>query len=116
MARERIEDALPLDESALTIMKSNAAQPKVPFGSLIETGMLKPGAILTDSKRRWKAEVRIDGSLATKNGKEGSIHKLGALLQGAPSCNGWTFWNVETKDGLKSIDDLRAEYRLAHFP
>ncbi|QLC21025.1 site-specific DNA-methyltransferase [Parasphingopyxis sp. CP4] len=115
VARERIEDALPLDESALTIMKSNAAQPKVPFGSLLETGMLKPGAILTDSKRRWKAEVRIDGSLATKNGKEGSIHKLGALLQGAPSCNGWTFWFVETKDGLQSIDELRAEYRLAHF-
>jgi len=115
VARERIEAALPLDESSLTIMKSNTAQPKVPFGSLIETDMLKPGAILMDSKRRWKAEVRIDGSLVTKNGKEGSIHKLGALLQGAPSCNGWTFWYFETADGLKSIDDLRAEYRLAHF-
>ena len=116
VARERIDAALPLDESALTIMKSNAAQPKVPFGSLIETGMLKPGTILMDTKRRWKAEVRVDGSLVTKNGKEGSIHKLGALLQGAPSCNGWTFWHFETDDGLKSIDDLRAEYRLAHFP
>lgn len=115
VARERIEAALPLDESSLTIMKSNAAQPKVPFGALIETDMLKPGAILMDSKRRWKAEVRIDGSLVTKNGKEGSIHKLGALLQGAPSCNGWTFWHFETADGLKSIDDLRAEYRLTHF-
>ena len=115
VARERIEAALPLDESSLTIMKSNTAQPKVPFGSLIETDMLKPGAILMDSKRRWKAEVRIDGSLVTKNCKEGSIHKLGALLQGAPSCNGWTFWYFETADGLKSIDDLRAEYRLAHF-
>lgn len=116
VARERIEAALPLDESSLTIMKSNAAQPKVPFGALIETDMLKPGAILVDSKRRWKAEVRIDGSLVTKNGKEGSIHKLGALLQGAPSCNGWTFWHFESADGLQSIDDLRAEYRLAHFP
>ncbi|MEM8696939.1 MAG: site-specific DNA-methyltransferase [Pseudomonadota bacterium] len=116
VARDRIEAALPLDESALTIMKSNAAQPKVPFGALIETGMLKPGVILMDSKRRWKAEVRIDGSLVTKNGKEGSIHKLGALLQGAPSCNGWTFWHFEAEDGLKSIDTLRAEYRLAHFP
>lgn len=116
VAHERIEAALPLDESALTIMKSNAAQPKVPFGSLIETGMLKSGAVLMDSKRRWKAEIRIDGSLVTKNGKEGSIHKLGALLQGAPSCNGWTFWHYETGDGLKSIDGLRAEYRLAHFP
>lgn len=115
VARERIAEALPLDESALTMMKSNASQPKVPFGALIETGMIAPGMILTDAKRRWKAEVRVDGSLATK-GQDGSIHKLGALLQGAPSCNGWTFWHYEHADGLQPIDALRAEYRLAHFP
>ncbi len=114
IARERIEAALPLDESSLTIMKSNAAQPKVPFGALIETGMLSPGAVLTDSKRRWKAEVHVDGSLSCGT-KEGSIHKLGALLQGAPSCNGWTFWHFEAEGELRPIDKLREEYRLAHF-
>jgi len=115
VALERIALALPLDESALSIIKSNAAQPKVPFGALIETGMIKPGIILTDANRRWKAVVRVDGSLATKD-HDGSIHKLGALLQGAPSCNGWTFWHYEIADGLQPIDKLRAEYRLAHFP
>ncbi|NNC73281.1 MAG: site-specific DNA-methyltransferase [Sphingomonadaceae bacterium] len=116
IARERIADALPLDESSLQIMRSNAAQPKVPFGSLLETGLIEPGAVLMDVKRRWKATVRIDGSLTTKAGKEGSIHKLGALLQGAPSCNGWTFWHFEGEDGLQPIDKLREQYRLAHFP
>jgi modification methylase len=115
VARQRISEALPLDESALTIMRSNAAQPKVPFGALLETGLIKPGAVLVDSKRRWKAEVRIDGTLATKAGKEGSIHKLGAELQGAPSCNGWTFWHYADAKELKPIDDLRQQYRLAHF-
>jgi modification methylase len=88
---------------------------EVPFGALIETEMLKPGAVLMDTKRRWKAEVRIDGTLVCGT-QEGSIHKLGALLQDAPSCNGWTFWHFESDDGLQPIDKLREEYRLAHFP
>ncbi|MBC2778361.1 site-specific DNA-methyltransferase [Parasphingopyxis marina] len=115
VARKRIAEALPLDESALQTMRANEAQPKVPFGALIETEMLKPGAFLMDTKRRWKAEVRIDGTLVCGD-KEGSIHKLGALLQDAPSCNGWTFWHFESGDGLQPIDTLREQYRLAHFP
>lgn len=115
VARERIAAALPLDESALAIMRSSEVQPKVPFGALIETGLIAPGAMLTDTKRRWKAQVRIDGTLATSSGKEGSIHKLGALLQGAPSCNGWTFWHYEDAEGLQPIDKLRERYRLTHF-
>ncbi|MCA1748491.1 MAG: site-specific DNA-methyltransferase [Sphingomonadales bacterium] len=115
MALKRIEEALPLDESALTIMQDKSARPKVPFGALLETGLVVPGARLTDSKRRWTAEVRVDGTLAC-NGLEGSIHKLGALLQDAPSCNGWTFWHYEDADGLQPIDALREQYRLAHFP
>jgi modification methylase len=41
---------------------------------------------------------------------------LGATLQGAPSCNGWTFWHYETPDGLKPIDALRQTYLLATQP
>ncbi|RJF90762.1 site-specific DNA-methyltransferase [Sphingomonas cavernae] len=114
-AQERIEAALPLDESAVVTMQSPKAQPKVPFGALIETGMLKPGALLMDSKRRWRATVRADGSLEAE-GATGSIHKLGATLQGAPSCNGWTFWHFEDADGLKPIDALRQNYILATEP
>ncbi|MBL7372768.1 site-specific DNA-methyltransferase, partial [Escherichia coli] len=70
---------------------------------------------LTDSKRRWRAIVGADGSLSC-NGHSGSIHKLGATLQNAPSCNGWTFWNYEAADGLKPIDALRQTYLLATQP
>ncbi|MGE4431329.1 MAG: site-specific DNA-methyltransferase [Sphingobium sp.] len=114
-ALERIEAALPLDESALSIMQSAKQQPKVAFGTLVETGYIAPGTVLTDIKRRWKAVVRADGSLQGE-GHDGSIHGVGSKVQGAPSCNGWTFWQIETKDGLKPIDTLRQTYLLATQP
>ncbi|MBB5685285.1 site-specific DNA-methyltransferase [Sphingobium boeckii] len=115
VAEERIAMALPLDESAVVTMQSPRGAPKVPFGTLIENGLLKPGAILTDAKRRWQARVRVDGSLETGS-DNGSIHKLGATLQKAPSCNGWTFWHYEDEGGLRPIDTLRQNYLLATQP
>lgn len=115
VALQRIEEALPLDESSLSIMQSSRQAPKVAFGTLVETGYLTPGAILTDAKRRWQATVRADGSLAIGT-DTGSIHKIGATLQKAPSCNGWTFWHHETSEGLKPIDTLRQTYLLATQP
>jgi len=113
LARERIAATLPLDESAMGVMPSKKSAPRVPFGALVETGMIMPGAVLTDSRRRWRAHVRSDGSLAMVNGsaKQGSIHQLGAAAQNAPSCNGWTFWHVEGDAGaLTLIDELRQQY------
>jgi modification methylase len=111
-ARERIEAALPLDESALKTMQSPKAAPRVAFGTIVENGMLKPGAVLVDAKRRHSVTVRADGSVLSGD-QTGSIHKLGSVLQGAPACNGWTFWHYETPEGLKPIDTLRQTYLLA---
>ena len=114
-ALERIDLALPLDESALKIMQSKRAAPKVAFGTLVETGWIAPGTVLTDRKQRFSASVRADGSLlAAQNG--GSIHALGAALQGAPSCNGWTFWHIEHEGVLKPLDAIRQLYLLATEP
>ncbi len=115
VASERIAAALPLDESALKTMQSPKAAPRVAFGTLVETGYLKPGSEICDAKRRWRAEVRADGSIVF-NGESGSIHKIGAAVQNAPSCNGWTFWHHETPDGLKPVDTLRQTYLLATEP
>ena len=112
-AQERIEAALPLDESALATMMSPRAQPKVAFGVLVENAYLAPGTVLTDGKRRWRATIRADGSLLSDCGTIGSIHKLGSTLQNAPACNGWSFWHYESDKGLKPIDDLRQTYLLA---
>ncbi|WP_423605853.1 site-specific DNA-methyltransferase [Sphingomonas sp. MS122] len=115
-AQERIAAALPLDESAVTTMMAPRQAPRVAFGTLVETGYLTAGAVLSDTKRRWRAVVKADGSLLTDCGTAGSIHKVGATLQGAPSCNGWTFWHYEAEDGLKPIDALRQTYLLATQP
>ncbi len=115
VAQERIAAALPLDESSLKTMQADTAAPRVAFGTLVETGYITPGTKVSDVKRRWTATVRADGSLIA-DADTGSIHKLGATLQGAPSCNGWTFWHYETPDGLKPIDALRQTYLLATQP
>jgi modification methylase len=111
-ALERIELALPLDESALTTMQTPRAAPKVAFGTLVETGWIAPGTQVSDKKRRMVATVRTDGSLIS-GADTGSIHSLGAKLQDAPSCNGWTFWHIEHEGQLKPIDVLRQLYLLA---
>ena len=112
-AIERIEAALPLDESALATMQSPKNQPKVAFGVLVENALIVPGAVLTDAKRRWSATVRADGSLLSACGAVGSIHKLGATLQGQPACNGWSFWHLEVEGALTPIDSVRQTYLLA---
>ena len=112
VAMERIGKELPLDESALATMQSRKSQPRVAFGAVVEAGLLKPGTAIFDKKRRWQATVRADGSIAA--GKEiGSIHGVGKALQGAPSCNGWTFWHYEAGGEVKPIDAARGLYLLA---
>ncbi len=112
VAEERIALSLPLDESALTTMASGRSAPKVAFGQLVECGSIAPGTKLFDRQRRFTATVRADGSLLA-GGEGGSIHGLGAKLQGAPSCNGWTFWHLERGGEIQPIDALRQIYLLS---
>ena len=111
-AMERIEMALPLDESALETMQSRKDAPRVAFGTLVEAGLLAPGAELFDKQRRWTATVRADGSIMSGR-DSGSIHGVGKALQGAPSCNGWTFWHLEHEGAVKPLDALRQLYLLS---
>ena len=115
VAETRIAEALPLDESSLKTMQSPKSKPRVAFGTLVETGYIAPGTEICDRKRRFKVRVRADGSLRHEGG-EGSIHKIGAAVQGAPSCNGWTFWHYDDGKALRPLDDLRQTYLLATEP
>ena len=112
VAHERIASTLPLDESAMQTVPDKREQPRVAFGLLVENGMVPAGATLTDAKRRWSATVRADGSIASGS-HAGSIHKVGAAIQGAPSCNGWTFWHVEQGQTLTLLDALRQQHLSA---
>jgi modification methylase len=109
VARERIASTLPLDESAMRTVPDKREQPRVAFGVLVESGLVPAGSTLTDAKRRWTAEVRADGSIVC-DAHAGSIHKVGAALQAAPSCNGWTFWHVEQAGAIEPLDALRQRH------
>jgi len=109
-ARKRIAAIEPLPPEAYSTAPSKRSEPRVPFLSLVEAGLVKPGESVTDEKRRHKATIRADGTLML-GPAVGSIHKVGALAQGLPSCNGWTFWHVERSAGLMLLDVLRGEIR-----
>lgn len=109
-ASARIAAVEPLGKTELTVMTGKRAEPRVAFNSLVESGLIRPGQVLTDAKRKWSAIVRADGTLAS-GGNAGSIHRLGAKVQGFDACNGWTFWHYEEDGVLKPIDDLRAVIR-----
>lgn len=109
-ARRRIAAIEPLPPEAFSTAPSKRSEPRVPFLSLVEAGLVKAGETVTDEKRRHKAIIRADGTLSI-GPAIGSIHKVGALVQGLPSCNGWTFWHVEREGGLTLLDSLRGEIR-----
>jgi len=110
VARKRIAAINPSSEDALKVTQSKRALPRIPFGSLVEAGLLKPGDTLYCAQGRRTAQVRADGTV-TSGGEAGSIHQMGAFVQGAPSCNGWTFWHVRQGGALAPIDVLRARIR-----
>jgi len=109
-ALKRIDAVEPVSKPQLVVTTGKRAEPRVAFGSLIETGYLKPGVELTDTKKRWKAKVRVDGSLEF-DGQTASIHRMGAMVQGLDACNGWTFWHFRKGKSLTPIDELRKDYR-----
>jgi modification methylase len=109
-ALKRIASIRPLSAAAIETAVPKRAAPRVAFGSLVEMGLIAPGTELYDDRQRWSALVRADGSLVS-GGHMGSIHRVGALVQGAEACNGWTFWHARQGSRLAPIDDLRSQVR-----
>jgi modification methylase len=111
-ASARIAAVEPHGTASLTALTGKRAEPRVAFVTLLESGLMKPGTVLTDSKGRHGAIVRADGTLAV-NGTAGSIHKMGATVQGLDACNGWTYWHFDQGGKRIAIDALRQEVRDA---
>jgi modification methylase len=110
VAEKRIANVRKFDKEALTVTASKRAEPRVPFGQLVERGMLRPGEELVSMNGRHKAKIRADGTLIG-NDIKGSIHQVGAHLEGAPSCNGWTYWTFKRDGQNAPIDLLRQQIR-----
>ena len=110
VAEKRIAKVRKFDSEALAVSTGKRAEPRVPFGQLVERGMLRPGEELLSLNGRYKAKVRADGTLIGADIK-GSIHQVGAKLEGAPSCNGWTYWGYKRDGKTVPIDMLRQQIR-----
>jgi modification methylase len=109
-AAKRIDRIRKFDREALETSASKRAEPRVPFGQVVERGMLRPGEQLYSLGNRFTAKVRADGTLIG-NEIKGSIHQVGAALEGAPSCNGWTYWHFKREGRMVPIDILRQQIR-----
>jgi modification methylase len=110
LAQMRIAAIVPAESEAIAVSRSKRAEPRIPFGALVERGLLKPGAILMGLGGRHRAKVRADGTLVCADAT-GSIHRIAAHVQGLDACNGWTFWHYEHKGTLIPIDLLRQQVR-----
>jgi modification methylase len=110
LAQARIDAIEVTDEDAIAVTRSKRAEPRIPFGTLVERGLLKAGVVLTGAGGRHRAKVRADGTLVCADAT-GSIHRIGAHVQGLDACNGWTFWHYEHKGTLIPIDILRQQVR-----
>ncbi|MGN6548822.1 MAG: site-specific DNA-methyltransferase [Pararhizobium sp.] len=110
-AAARIAAVEPLATADLKVLTGKKAEPRVAFNVLVEAGLVSSGAVLQDARGRHRATVRADGTLVA-GAEAGSIHKVGARLQGLDACNGWTFWHVADETGaLVPIDELRTRVR-----
>ena len=113
-ANERIKNSKVLEENYLDTIQNNKSKPRIPFGSLIEMGILEPGMTLYDSKQKYNARIMADGSIKCNN-SEGSIHKVAAKIIGAESCNGWTYWYYNLDGAIAPIDNLRQKLFSKNF-
>ena len=111
-AQARIQAVEALPAAAVASVPTKRSEPRVAFASLVDTGLVAAGECLFDGRRRFTALVRADGALALGSAI-GSIHKIGALAQGLPACNGWTYWHVERAGRLVLVDDMRASIRAS---
>ena len=108
--RFRIAEVEPADSDVIEVTKSKRAEPRIPFGWVVERGLLPVGAVLQGTRKHQTAKVRADGTLVCSDAT-GSIHQMGAHVQGLDACNGWTFWQYEDKGKLIPID-LKAGDRV----
>ena len=105
-SKQRLEKTIKIEDHYLDTIKNNKSKPRVPFGSLVELGIVKPGMSVFDQKKKVNAKIMADGSIKYQN-SEGSIHKVAAKIIGAESCNGWTYWHYNKNGSILPIDHLR---------
>lgn len=109
VAEKRIAAIERADEESLRV---HPARPKrVPFGNLVESGLLKVGQSLYFEKGKTSAKILANGHLKCGD-VTGSIHAVAKSLTSGAPVNGWDVWYYKNESGmLTSINDLREKLR-----
>jgi len=108
VARERAEAVTSVSPESLRF-DDKRTRPRVPFGALIERGLIQPGQTLTFGKKGEQAAIVLANGHLRWDGQEGSIHAIGRSITGSP-CNGWEHWYAIDAAGARVvIDTLRAQ-------
>ncbi len=109
VAQKRIDAVQQADEESLRVEKRKQA--RVPFGALLENGMLRPGQSLYFAKNGTRAKILSNGHLRCGE-LTGSIHGVAKALMNDAPVNGWDVWFYKDKTGRKIvIDELREKLR-----
>ena len=108
-ASERINTTKLIEASYLDTLENNKSKPRVPFGSLVELGIIKPGTNIFSQNKKINAKIMVDGSIRHKE-SSGSIHKVAAKIMGTESYNGWTYWYCDVGGSIVPIDNLRQKF------
>lgn len=114
LARERLEVAQPdlIEDDTIFTFPDARPPARIPFGQLIENGLLQPGQTLFFGPRGQATAIVLANGQIRHNGLTGSIHMVGRTIQNAPSCNGWEHWYYEDGDGQRHpINSLRDQLR-----
>ena len=110
VARKRIDAVTPSPAEAL-IQPEKRKQARVPFGALVESGLLKPGQSLYFSKNGVRAKILSNGHIQCGD-VTGSIHGVAKTLMNGAPVNGWDVWFYKDESGDKIvIDELRKKIR-----
>jgi modification methylase len=113
LARERLAAVqVPPFEDEIFNLRGRRSRPRIPFGRLLERGLLRPGQILYFGPGgETQARILADGSLKW-DGFVGSIHQVASRIRNAP-CNGWEHWFYQDSDAdqRRVIDELRERVR-----
>ncbi len=111
-AEQRLKKTKPIEDDCLDTLQNGRSKPRIPFGSLVELGIIKPGTTIFDNKKKISAKIMADGSIKHAQ-TEGSIHKVAATILGAESCNGWTYWYCNLGNSFVPIDNLRQKFLVS---
>jgi modification methylase len=92
LARERVQAVQPgMFSDEVYVFDNQRREPRIPFGTLVEHGLLRPGQTLYFGQHGEATATVLDNGLLQRNGATSSIHAMGRAIRNAP-CNGWEHW------------------------